>query len=67
MNVEVLPASVVRRLPDPSLVPVWAMVSPGGGVMWIETDCQVFTLLRSMARALADEPEAASVAMTSTS
>ena len=28
VNVEVLPASVVRRLPEPSVVPVWAMVIP---------------------------------------
>ena len=42
VNVEVSPASVVRRLPDPSVAPVWAIVMPGGGVMWIETDCQVF-------------------------
>ena len=28
MNVEELPASVVRRLPAPSSVPVWVMVMP---------------------------------------
>ena len=28
MNVVVLPASVVRRFPEPSVVPVWAMVTP---------------------------------------
>ena len=28
MNVEELPASVVRRLPEPSVVPAWAMVTP---------------------------------------
>ena len=28
VNVEVEPASVVRRLPEPSVVPVWAMVMP---------------------------------------
>ena len=28
VNVEVEPASVVRRLPEPSVVPVWAMEMP---------------------------------------
>ena len=28
MKVDVEPASVVRRLPEPSVVPVWAMVMP---------------------------------------
>ena len=28
MKVDVPPASVVRRLPEPSLVPVWVMVTP---------------------------------------
>jgi len=28
VNVDVEPASVVRRLPEPSVVPVWAMVTP---------------------------------------
>ena len=32
MNVEVDPASVVRRFPEPSVVPVWAMVMPAASL-----------------------------------
>ncbi|MDB4625460.1 hypothetical protein OAD91_01710, partial [Synechococcus sp. AH-551-E19] len=28
VNVDVEPASVVRRFPEPSVVPVWTMVTP---------------------------------------
>ena len=32
MKVDVEPASVVRRLPEPSVVPVWAMVMPAASL-----------------------------------